>query len=112
MAEPDPPTALFTSQNLVTLGALRALHHLGLQDQVAQVGFDDFALSDLLRPGITVLAQDPARIGAIAAERIFARLDGDTSPGGDLRGAGPADHPGLGRDSAPGLTAHADHRTA
>ena len=80
MAEPDPPTALFTSQNLVTLGALRALHHLGLQHRVAQVGFDDFVLADLLRPGITVLAQDPARIGAIAAERIFARLDGDTSP--------------------------------
>jgi LacI family transcriptional regulator len=80
MAEPDPPTALFTSQNLVTLGALRALHHLGLQDQVAQVGFDDFPLADLLRPGITVLAQDPARIGSIAAERIFARLDGDSSP--------------------------------
>ncbi len=80
MAEPDPPTALFTSQNLVTLGALRALHHLELQDRVAQVGFDDFLLADLLRPGVTVLAQDPARIGTIAAERIFARLDGDSSP--------------------------------
>ena len=80
MAEPDPPTALFTSQNLVTLGAVRALHQLELQDRVAQVGFDDFLLADLLRPGITVLAQDPARIGTIAAERIFARLDGDSSP--------------------------------
>jgi LacI family transcriptional regulator len=80
MSEPDPPTALFTAQNLVTLGGLRALHHLDLQDRVAQVGFDDFLLADLLRPGITVLAQDPARIGTIAAERIFARLDGDSSP--------------------------------
>ena len=80
MAEPDPPTALFTSQNLVTLGTVRALHQLDLQDRVAQVGFDDFLMADLLRPGITVLAQDPARIGTIAAERIFARLDGDSSP--------------------------------
>ena len=26
------------------------------------------------------MAQDPARIGTIAAERVFARMDGDTSP--------------------------------
>ncbi len=80
MDEPEPPTALFTSQNLVTLGALRALHQLDRQDQVAQVGFDDFMLADLMRPGVTVLAQDPIKIGTLAAERIFARLDGDTTP--------------------------------
>jgi LacI family transcriptional regulator len=73
------PTALFTSQNLVTVGAIRALHQLGLQHRVAMVGFDDLILADVLKPGITVIAQDPARIGTIAAERLFSRLDGDTS---------------------------------
>jgi LacI family transcriptional regulator len=43
------------------------------------VGFDDVPLADLLEPGITVVAQDPQRIGELAAERMFARLDGDTS---------------------------------
>jgi LacI family transcriptional regulator len=79
MRSPAPPTALFTSQNLVTIGAIRALHQLGLQQRVAIVGFDDLVLADVLKPGITVIAQDPARIGAIAAERLFARLDGDTA---------------------------------
>lgn len=74
-----PPTALFTSQNMVTIGAVRALHHLGLQHRVALVGFDDVLLSDVLDPPISVIAQDAALIGQIAAERIFARLDGDTS---------------------------------
>ncbi len=37
-------------------------------------------MSDLVRPGITVMAQDPAQLGTIAAQRMFARLDGDTSP--------------------------------
>jgi LacI family transcriptional regulator len=41
------------------------------------VGFDDFDLADLLEPGITVVAQNPKRIGALAAERLFARIDGD-----------------------------------
>src|ERR671917_1890643 len=29
MRLPDQPTALFTSQNMITIGAIRALHHLG-----------------------------------------------------------------------------------
>jgi LacI family transcriptional regulator len=80
MASPAPPTALFTSQNMITIGAVRALHSLRLQHTVALVGFDDFALADVLEPGITVMAQDPTRIGTIAAERVFARMDGETSP--------------------------------
>ena len=37
-------------------------------------------LADLLDPGVTVVAQHPDEIGRIAAERVFARLDGDDSP--------------------------------
>ena len=75
-----PPTALFTGQNLITIGAFRALRRLGLHHRVALVGFDDFLLADLLEPGITVIAQDPAAMGRIAAEVLFRRLDGDRSP--------------------------------
>jgi LacI family transcriptional regulator len=75
----DPPTALFTSHHPVTLGAIRALHDLRLEQRVALISFGDIVMADLLRPAITVMAPDPARIGTIAAERIFARLDGDTS---------------------------------
>jgi LacI family transcriptional regulator len=74
-----PPTALFTSHYLLTLGTIRALHDLQLEQTVALVGFDDIVLADLVRPAITVMAQDPTRLGTLAAERLFARLDGDTS---------------------------------
>jgi LacI family transcriptional regulator len=74
-----PPTALFTSHYLLTLAAIRALHDLRLQGTVALIGFDDIVLADLVRPGITVMAQDPTRLGTLAAERLFARLDGDVS---------------------------------
>ncbi|HLY34133.1 MAG TPA: substrate-binding domain-containing protein, partial [Jatrophihabitantaceae bacterium] len=74
------PLAAFTSQNLVTIGVVEALHAMGMQQQVAIVGFDDIPLAGALQPGITVMAQDPAGVGGLAAERLFARLAGDRSP--------------------------------
>jgi LacI family transcriptional regulator len=60
----DPaPTALFAAQNLVTIGAFRALRDLGLHERVALVGFDDFPLADQLQPAVTVVAQDPFTYG-------------------------------------------------
>lgn len=77
---PRPPTAMVTAQNVITIGAIRALHGRGRHGDVALVGFDDLPLADLLEPGITVIAQDPAEIGRVAAERLFARIEGDDRP--------------------------------
>lgn len=79
MAGPRP-TALFPTQNLITIGAIRALRALGLHEQVALVGFDDILLADMLDPAVTVVAQDPAAIGAKACEVLFERMDGDRRP--------------------------------
>ncbi len=76
----DPPTAVFSAQNLITVGAIRAIRALGLQHRIALVGFDDMPLFDLVEPGVTVIRQDPQQIGARAADRVFARIDGDTGP--------------------------------
>jgi LacI family transcriptional regulator len=80
LAAAEPPTALVTAQNLITIGAIRALQQLGLKHRVALVGFDDFPLADLLDPRVSVVAQDPAAVGRGAAELLFARLDGDRTP--------------------------------
>ena len=72
----NPPTSLFTGQNLISMGAVRAVHVLGLQHEVAMVGFDDIALADVIEPGVTVVAQDPAALGRAAAELLFARIEG------------------------------------
>jgi LacI family transcriptional regulator len=80
LSRPNPPTALFTAQNLVTIGAARGLRRLGREHEVALVGFDDFPLADLLSPGITVVAQDPTRIGRLAATVLFDRIAGNTAP--------------------------------
>ena len=87
MSRPDPPTGLFTAQNLITLGALRALRRLGLERTVAVVGFDDFPLADLVSPGSldvtsdgqTVVVADPgveSGTGALGALLTVAASGG------------------------------------
>lgn len=71
-----PPTALITTNNLITTGALRALR--GRSDRPALVGFDDFDLADVL--GVTVVAHDPERMGEVGAEQILSRLAGTDRP--------------------------------
>ncbi|MDQ3787982.1 MAG: LacI family transcriptional regulator, partial [Actinomycetota bacterium] len=76
----EPPTALFTAQNLLTVGAIGALRARRVQHHVALIGFDDFPLADMLEPGVTVLRQDVPALGRKAAELIFNRIQGDQSP--------------------------------
>jgi len=71
-----PPTAIFTTNNRLTTGALRAL-----RDQAtppALVGFDDFDLADVL--GTTVVAHDMTAIGREAARLAYERISGHTGP--------------------------------
>jgi len=62
---------------------LRAIRHA--ERPLALVGFDDFELADALATPVTVVAHDPAEMGRVAAELLFARLAGDTSPPVRLR---------------------------
>ncbi|WP_184362223.1 LacI family DNA-binding transcriptional regulator [Nocardiopsis metallicus] len=71
-----PPTALFTAQNLVTIGAIHALQERGLHERIAVVGFDDFPMADLLVPRVSVVAQDVLEIGTLAVRRLFERIAG------------------------------------
>lgn len=70
------PTALFTGNNRLTVGALRALRDTA--EEVALVGFDDFELADLLR--VTVVRHDSHLMGRHAAALAFERLDRDGHP--------------------------------
>jgi LacI family transcriptional regulator len=77
LLELDPaPTALFTTNNRLTTGALRALRER--PDPPALVGFDDFDLADVI--GTTVVAHDPIAMGREAARLAFQRISGDRGP--------------------------------
>ena len=81
LSQPHRPTALFTGDTYTTLGTSRAIGSLGLDHEVAQVGFDDCLLPELIDRGVTVLARDPVATGRRAATLLFRRVEGDRSPG-------------------------------
>jgi LacI family transcriptional regulator len=74
---PDPPTALVSGNNHMTIGVLRALKARGLRvpEDIALVAFDDFDWADLFAPRLTVIAQPTKRLGERAVELLLSRLD-------------------------------------
>ncbi|MFC2133984.1 LacI family DNA-binding transcriptional regulator [Bacteroidota bacterium] len=72
----NPPTALFTGNNLITLGALETIHSKGLKipEEIAIIGFDDMPWSISLNPPLTAVSQPGYEIGRSAAEMLFQRI--------------------------------------
>jgi LacI family transcriptional regulator len=75
----DAPTAIFASQNLLTMVVLKALHQEGLQRDIALVGFDDLPAAELLSPGVTLIKQDLPKIGELSIRALLNRINGDSS---------------------------------
>jgi LacI family transcriptional regulator len=76
MERADPPTALFSANNAMTVGALTALEERGVSvpSDVAVVAFDDFEFSPLVRPRLTAAAQPCHAMGARAVQLLLRRL--------------------------------------
>jgi LacI family transcriptional regulator, galactose operon repressor len=77
------PTALFTANNFMTIGALRAIYEAGLNvpQDIAMVGFDELEWIQLGSPAISTVAQPVMEIGQVAGQRILSRLrDGAGAP--------------------------------
>jgi DNA-binding LacI/PurR family transcriptional regulator len=71
-----PPTALFVCNNLMTVGALAAIHqrNLRIPQDVAIVGFDDLPWAEALDPPPTVVRQPAYNVGRQAMELLLKRI--------------------------------------
>jgi len=77
LEQPDPPTAVFSSNARCTISLVTALQALRRKD-IGVVGFGDFPTAAALKPAVTVVNQDGAEMGRFAADRLFTRLDHPT----------------------------------
>jgi DNA-binding LacI/PurR family transcriptional regulator len=84
LALPDPPTAVFTHNDVLAMGAMRAIYDAGLAvpDDVSMVGYDDTIGSSYLNPPLTTVKFPVAEMGRLAGQIILklAQKESDLSP--------------------------------
>lgn len=75
LSDPNPPTAVFATNDLQALGVYEAAHTLGLNvpDDVSVVGFDDVQFSAWAGPPLTTI-HNPLAEMAEEATRLLIRL--------------------------------------
>jgi LacI family transcriptional regulator len=74
----DRPTAVFTVNNLVALGAIEAVRaaELEVPDHVALVCFDDIEYASRLYPFLTVMEQPAETFGTLGTQLLLERIEG------------------------------------
>jgi len=79
---PSPPTAIFACNDMMAVGAMRAIHekNLHVPGEVSVIGFDDILLASYTVPPLTTIAQPSYEMGLIAAEILINRLREPGSP--------------------------------
>jgi DNA-binding LacI/PurR family transcriptional regulator len=80
--QPDPPTAVISGNNTITLGALQAIHDHSLRvpDELSIIGFDDMDWATSMQPPLSVIAQPTYEIGRRATEMLLERMDNPEMP--------------------------------
>ncbi len=78
----EPPTAIFSANNLTTIGVLRALRERGIRvpSDLSLIGFDDVPAGELVDPPLTVVVQPTYQLGARAAELLLRRVENAEAP--------------------------------
>jgi LacI family transcriptional regulator len=74
----EPPTGVFTVNNLVALGAIEAVRAAGLEvpGDIALVCFDDIEYASRLYPFLTVMEQPAETFGTLGTQLLLERIDG------------------------------------
>ena len=72
----EPPTALFSANNRMTLGAMCALKDLGVAcpRDVSVCSFDDFDWSELFSPRLTMIVQPSFHMGQVAVDLLLEAI--------------------------------------
>ena len=73
---PEPPTAIFTCNNMMTLGCLRYLTEQGLMigQDISLIGFDDIEALRVIDFKLSVVERSEAEMGRIAVRMLLDRL--------------------------------------
>ncbi len=74
---PDPPTAIFASNDDMAFGVIEAARDLGLRipDDLSVVGFDDIPQAAIIHPPLTTMRQPLEQMGRAATQMLLKLID-------------------------------------
>ena len=75
----NPPTAILAYNDLVALGAMKAIREKDLlvSKDISLIGYDDIFLSAYLDPPLTTVSQPKYMMGKLAADLLFRLINGE-----------------------------------
>lgn len=75
----DPPSAVFIQNDMMVLGAYRAIDEFGLSvpKDISIIGFDDSPIAEILTPSLSTIAQPITKITETTMNILFKRIRGD-----------------------------------
>lgn len=79
LAAREDCTAVFTANDQMALGLLRALHERGrrVPEDVSVIGFDDIAEASSFLPPLTTVHQDFAEVGRLCVQAVLRKMRHD-----------------------------------
>lgn len=82
LAQPDRPTAIFTTDGTMSEGTMRALASLKIHipGDISLICFDDLDWMSLINPGISTMSQPRLAMGEAATRMLLERIRGDDVP--------------------------------
>ncbi|MGA2488709.1 MAG: LacI family DNA-binding transcriptional regulator [Anaerolineales bacterium] len=76
LALPNPPTAIFASNDVMAMGAMDAVRSRGLHvpEDISIIGFDDIPQASLIHPALTTINQPLEKMGRVATQMLLDLL--------------------------------------
>ena len=77
LKQKQPPSAIFACNDLMAIGALRAIHEAGLRvpEDISLIGHDDIEMASYIQPTLTTIAQPITQLAETAIQWLVERIE-------------------------------------
>jgi LacI family transcriptional regulator len=78
----SPPSAIFSSNDLMAFGAMQAIRDAGLDipGDISIIGFDDIPMASMVHPKLTTVYQPLDQMGRVAAKLLLEQIEDPQKP--------------------------------
>ena len=86
MSLPQPPTAIFATNDMMALGALNEAHKMkiNIPNEVSLVGYDDINASNWVTPALTTVHHPKYEVGVQGAFRLINWIEREQKGGSSV----------------------------